>query len=208
MLWTTPQVWMPTGDHTQEHRAHGAVAWLPRGTPQTLLMQGNVVVLWSGSWLGPSRWRERHSFFPAASIPALWLHQSIRVCTATLRGLGRAASTPTSSLKVLHVNVHRFCQQLCGVPAWGRAPPAPWHWAPHSLWEVLALHISGQERQGMQEDGPCLGAPFLCLGWAQGVCPRTGPAATGHAGGMDHPKEERRGGCTQSCAGRPRPSQL
>lgn len=34
------------------------------------------------------------------------------------------------------------------------------------------------------------------------------PAATGHAGGTDFPKEERRDGCVQSCAGPLRPSQL
>lgn len=53
---------------------------------------------------------------------------------------------PTSPLKVPHANMHRFCQHFCGVPAWGWAPPTPQHWAPHSLLEVLALHISGQGR--------------------------------------------------------------
>lgn len=126
-------------------------------------------LLWSGSWLGPSRWRESLSFLPAASIPALWRCQPMRVCTGTLQGLGCTGSTPTSPPKVPHANMHRFCQHLCGVPAWGWAPSRPQHWAPCSLLEVLALHISGQGRRGMQDDAPCLGG---C-----GVCPSTGPSS-------------------------------
>jgi len=58
--------------------------------------------------------------------------------------------------------------------------------------EVLAPHVSGQKRWGMQDDAPCLGPPSPCVGCKVGLSTASAPAATGCTGGTDFPKEERR----------------
>lgn len=168
------QVWMPTGDRAREHRAHGAGARLPRGALQTLLVQGCCWALQQccGLALGSGH-RAGGKGTASSQQPQFLLCGFTTLCKRPQEPSevwGTWGAPPASPLKVPHANdVHHFCQHLCGGPAWGWGPLASQHWAPHSLWEVLALHTSDQDRQGTQDDVLCLGAPSRCMGWVQGL---------------------------------------
>lgn len=142
---------------------------LPQGVPQTLLVQGCCwapqrccgLALGLGCRAGGkgTASSQQPQFLPCGfTSPCKHAQEPSEVW-------GMWGPPPTSPLKGPYANMHHFCQHLCGVPAWGWAPPAPQHQAPHSLpQKVLALHTSDEDRQGTQDDAPCLGAPSQCMG--------------------------------------------
>lgn len=208
--------WCPCTQAKQPHAAHppfsvgGSEARCRSGCPLATthgstkpagLLLGTVEMLWSGSWLGTSFWRERHSFLPTTSIPPFVASAVHARLLSNPPRSGASCDRPPHllwkffiSMCIISASSFVGCQPGAGFPLHPGLPTAC-----GKSWPCTCL---SRRDGGCRMMAPAWGNPPHAWDGC-GVCP-----STDHAGGIDFPKEERRDGCMQSCARPPRPSQL